>query len=72
MAWVIFGIGVVMTILGLITTLTAYNFNAFSTTPFSKYTFAKYCYELTDLCESCLKIGLTILVVSLIFIYLIK
>ena len=50
-----------------ITTLTAYKFDEFSTTPFSKYTFAKLCYELTDFCESCLKIGLTMSVVSLIF-----
>ena len=68
MAWIIFGIGVVIVIFGFITTLTAHKFNEFSTTPFSKYTFAKLCYELQDFCESCLKIGLTISVISLIFI----
>lgn len=67
MIWFIFGIGVAMTIFGLITTLIAHNFNEFSTTPFSKYTFAKLCYELQDFCESCLKIGLTVSVLSLAF-----
>ena len=67
MAWIIFGAGVVLTIFGLITTSIAYKFDEWNTTPFSEQTFAKSCYELTDVCESCLKIGLTISVVSLIF-----
>lgn len=67
MAWFIFGIGVVMAIFGLITTSIALKFNNFSTTPFSKYTFAKLCYELQDFCEDCLKIGLTVSVLSLAF-----
>ena len=72
MAWIIFGIGVVIAIFGLITTLIAQNFNEFSTTPFSKYTFDKLCYELSGFCETCLTIGLSMAIVSLIFIYLIK
>lgn len=67
MFWVIFGIGVAVTIFGLITTFIAHNFNEFSTTPFSKPTFAKLCYELTGFCEFCLKLGLWILVLSLAF-----
>lgn len=72
MFWVIFGIGVAVTIFGTIITFIAYNFDEFSTTPFSKYTFDKLCYELSGFCEICLAIGLTITIVSLIFIYLIK
>lgn len=67
MFWVIFGIGVAVIIFGSITTFIAYNFNEFSTTPFSKPTFAKLCYELTGFCEFLLKLGFWILALSLAF-----
>lgn len=67
MFWVIYGIGVAVTIFGTIITFIAYNFDESSTTSVSKPTFAKLCYELTGFCEFCLKLGLCILALSLAF-----
>ena len=61
--WIIFG--VLILVVGLITSKIAARFNEFDTTPFSKYTFSKFCYEFEWVCNTLVVIGLIIVLVSL-------
>lgn len=63
MFWIIFGI--LISIVGIITSKIAANFNEFDTTPFSKYTFSKFCYEFEGFCNTLVVIGLVMIIVSL-------
>jgi hypothetical protein len=49
----------------LVTSSIAANFNEFNTTPFSKYTFAKFCYEFEGVCNNLVAVGVTMVVLSL-------
>lgn len=55
--------GTTTTVVGLITSIIAARFNEFDTTPFSKYTFSKFCYEFEDVCNGLVAIG--VIMVSL-------
>jgi hypothetical protein len=55
--------GTLTTVVGLITSIIAARFNEFDTTPFSKYTFSKFCYEFEDVCNGLVAIG--VIMVSL-------
>lgn len=55
--------GTLTTVVGLITSIIAARFNEFDTTPFSKYTFSKFCYEFEDFCNGLVAIG--VIMVSL-------
>ena len=63
MAWIIFGI--LISVVGIITSRIAARFNAFDTTPFSKYTFSKFCYEFEGGCNTLVVIGVIMVLVSL-------
>jgi uncharacterized membrane protein YkvI len=63
MFWIIFGI--LISIVGIITSKIAANFNEFDTTPFSKYTFSKFCYEFEGTCNTLFVIGVVMILVSL-------
>lgn len=62
--WLII-IGTIIGVVGLIMSTIAARFNQFNTTPFSKYTFSKFCYEFEGFCNSLVVIGVTMLVISL-------
>lgn len=62
--WLII-IGAVITIAGLITSSIAAKFNEFDTTPFSKYTFSKFCYDFQGACNALVVIGIIIILLSL-------
>ena len=57
--------GTLIAIIGLITSTIAARFNAFDTTPFSKYTFSKFCYEFEDVCNTLVVIGVVMITISL-------
>ena len=57
--------GTIILIVGLVTSRIATRFNAFDTTPFSKYTFSKFCYEFEDVCNTLVVIGATMILISL-------
>lgn len=57
--------GILILVVGLITSRIAARFNAFNTTPFSKYTFSKFCYEFEEECNTLVIIGVTIILISL-------
>lgn len=61
--WIIFG--TLIFVIGIITSKIAANFNEFDTTPFSKYTFPKFCYEFKGTCNTLVAIGVTMALVSL-------
>ena len=63
MFWIIFGI--LISIVGIITSKIVANFNEFDTTPFSKYTFSKFCYEVEGTCNTLVAIGVVMVLVSL-------
>jgi uncharacterized membrane protein YkvI len=63
MFWIIFGI--LISVVGIITSKIAANFNEFDTTPFSKYTFSKFCYEFEGTCNTLVAIGVVMVLVSL-------
>ena len=63
MFWFIFGI--LISVVGIITSIIAARFNAFDTTPFSEYTFSKFCYEFEGGCNTLVAIGATMVLVSL-------
>lgn len=63
MFWIIFGI--LISVVGIITSKIAARFNEFDTTPFSKYTFAKFCYEFEGFCNTLIVIGVVMIIVSL-------
>jgi hypothetical protein len=50
---------------GIITSKIAANFNEFDTSPFSKYTFSKFCYEFEGVCNTLVVIGVVMIIVSL-------
>lgn len=58
--------GSIILIVGLVTSRIAARFNAFDTTPFSKYTFSKFCYEFEDVCNTLVVIGATMILISLL------
>ena len=58
--------GSIILIVGLVTSRIATKFNAFDTTPFSKYTFSKFCYEFEDVCNTLVVIGATMILISLL------
>lgn len=60
--------GAIILVVGLITSRIAVRFNPFNTTPFSKYTFSKFCYEFEDVCNTLVVIGVVMVLISL-FIY---
>ena len=53
-----------ISVVGLITSLIAARFNKFDTTPFSKYTFSKFCYEFEDICNILIVIGVIMVTIS--------
>lgn len=57
--------GTLFGVVGLITSTIAARFNEFNTTPFSKYTFSKFCYEFENFCNSLVLIGVIMVVLSL-------
>ena len=57
--------GTIILVVGLITSRIAARFNQFDTTPFSKYTFSKFCYEFQGECNTLLVIGAIIVLISL-------
>lgn len=57
--------GTLISTVGLITSIIAIRFNEFDTTPFSKYTFSKFCYEFEEVCNTLVVIGITMVSVSL-------
>ena len=63
MFWIIFGI--LISVVGIITSKIAANFNEFDTTPFSKYTFSKFCYDFEGVCNTLVVIGVIMILVSL-------
>ncbi len=65
MFWIIFIFGTLIAVVGLITSIIAARFNEFDTTPFSKYTFSKFCYEFEGTCNTLVAIGATMVALSL-------
>jgi uncharacterized membrane protein YkvI len=63
MFWIIFGI--LISVVGIIISKIATRFNEFDTTPFSKYTFSKFCYEFEGVCNTLAVIGVVMILVSL-------
>lgn len=61
----LFIFGTLISVVGLITSTIAARFNPFDTTPFSKYTFSKFCYEFEDVCDTLVVIGVTMITISL-------
>lgn len=57
--------GAIILVVGWITSKIAARFNAFDTTPFSKYTFSKFCYEFEDVCNTLVVIGVTMVLIGL-------
>ena len=57
--------GTLIGTVGLITSIIAIRFNPFDTTPFSKYTFSKFCYKFEGVCNTLVVIGITMVSVSL-------
>lgn len=57
--------GTLIGVVGLITSIIAARFSEFSTTPFSKYTFSKFCYEFEGLCNGLVVIGAIMVSISL-------
>lgn len=56
--------GTLIGIVGLLTSIIAARFNEFDTTPFSKYTFSKFCYEFEGVCNTLIVIGVIMLLIS--------
>ena len=56
--------GTLISVVGLITSIIAARFNEFDTTPFSKYTFSKLCYEFEGVCNTLVVIGVIMIVIS--------
>lgn len=61
--WLI--VGILICVIGLVTSAIAARFDQFNTTPFSKYTFSKFCYEIEDVCNALVVVGVTMVVLSL-------
>lgn len=61
----LFIFGALISGVGLITSIIATRFNEFDTTPFSKYTFSKFCYEFEGVCNTLVVIGVILIVTSL-------
>ena len=61
----LFILGTLISVVGLITSIIAARFNEFDTTPFSKYTFSKLCYDLEGVCNTLVVIGVTMVSISL-------
>ena len=61
----LFIFGTIILVVGLITSRIAARFNAFDTTPFSKYTFSKFCYEFEGECNTLVVIGVIMVLISL-------
>lgn len=61
----LFIFGTLIFVVGLITSRIASRFNAFDTTPFSKYTFSKFCYEFEGVCNTLVVIGVIMVLISL-------
>jgi hypothetical protein len=61
----LFIFGTLISVVGLITSVIAARFNTFNTTPFSKYTFSKFCYEFENVCNTLVAIGVTMITISL-------
>lgn len=57
--------GTLLGVVGLITSSIAAKFNQFDTTPFSKYTFSKFCYEFEGFCNTLVVIGAIMIAISL-------
>lgn len=57
--------GTLIGTVGLITSIIAIRFNEFDTTPFSKYTFSKFCYEFEIFCNLLIIIGTVMVSMSL-------
>ena len=57
--------GTLISVVGLITSIIAARFDAFNTTPFSKYTFSKFCYEFEGVCNTLVVIGVIMITISL-------
>jgi len=57
--------GTLIIVVGLITSIIAARFNEFDTTPFSKYTFSKFCYEFEGVCNTLFVIGVIMVSISL-------
>ena len=58
-------LGALIGVVGLITSIIAVRFNEFDTTPFSKYTFSKFCYEFEWFCNTLVVIGVIMILISL-------
>ena len=63
MVWII--LGILIFVVGIITSKIGTNFNEFSTTPFSKYTFSKFCYDFREVCNILVVIGVIMVLVGL-------
>ena len=61
----LFIFGTIILVVGLITSRIASRFNKFDTTPFSKYTFSKFCYEFEGECNTLVVIGVIMVLISL-------
>ena len=57
--------GALIGVVGLITSRIAAKFNEFSTTPFSKYTFSKFCYDFREVCDILVVIGVIMVLIGL-------
>jgi uncharacterized membrane protein YkvI len=57
--------GALIIVVGWITSKIAAKFNVFDTTPFSKYTFSKFCYEFEGVCNTLVVIGVTMVSIGL-------
>lgn len=57
--------GAIILVVGLITSKIAARFNQFDTTPFSKYTFSKFCYEFEGECNTLTVIGVIMVLIGL-------
>ena len=61
----LFIFGTIILVVGLITSRIASKFNQFDTTPFSKYTFSKLCYDFEGECNTLVVIGTVMVLISL-------
>lgn len=61
---VLFIIGLLISIFGLVTTIIAARFNPFSRTPFSQPTFSYLCYTFDEVCHILVVIGVFIMIIS--------
>lgn len=57
--------GALIGVVGLITSEIALRFNEFGTTPFSKYTFSKFCYDFESICNGLVLIGVIMVLIGL-------